>query len=151
MNTTIFEFRNMCDVANSFYTHTLPVECMSYLNTPVVKAPNIEVFCIVCQILEQYFSELLLVFILFYLYKLQKNYNKLLTFAKATSKTKIVKIYPSNYSLTLENAINSIRECVEKDARSSKKITKIEEILLKIDYPERGVYTDYSSDYDSEY
>ena len=101
--------------------------------------------------MEQYFSELLLVFVLFYLYKLQKNYNKLLTFAKATSKTKIVKIYPSNYSLTLENAINSIRECVEKDVRSSKKITKIEEILLKIDYPERGIYTDYSSDYDSEY
>ena len=45
MNTTIFEFRNMCDFANSLYTHTLPVECMSYLNTPVVQAPNIEVFC----------------------------------------------------------------------------------------------------------
>lgn len=150
MNTTIFEFRNMCDISNSLYTHTLPVECMSYLNTPVVKISNIEVFCIVCQFLEQYFSELLLVFVLFYLYKLQKNYNNLLTFAKATSKTKIVKIYPSNYSLTLENAINSIRECVEKDVRSAKKITKIEEILLKIDYPERSIYTDYSSDYSSD-
>tara|TARA_B100000497_G_scaffold24633_1_gene28961 strand:- start:1885 stop:2349 length:465 start_codon:yes stop_codon:yes gene_type:complete len=154
MNTTTFEFRNMCDIANSLYTHTLPVECMSYLHTPVVDIPNMEVFCnicILCKFLAQYFSELLLIIVLFYLYKLQKNYNKLVTFAKTTSKTKIVKIYPSNYSLTLENAINSIRACVEKDARSSKKITKIEDILLKIDYPERGIYTDYSSDYDSEY
>jgi hypothetical protein len=89
MNTTIFEFRNMCDIANSLYTHTLPVECMSYLNTPVVKAPNIEVFCIMCQFLEQYSSELLLVFVLFYLYKLQKNYNKLLTFAISFKKITI--------------------------------------------------------------
>ena len=154
MNTTIFEFRNMCDITNSFYTQTLPVECMSYLNTPVVDIPNMEVFCNICifyQFFEKYFTELLLVFVLFYLYKLDKNYNKLVTFAKTPSKTKIVKIYPSNYSLTLENAINAVRDCVEKDIRSAKKITKIEEILLKIHYPERGIYTDYSSDTEYDY